>query len=75
MRASAHHPLKRTHVHAVRSRVARGHRAGSYMRRPAEPQELEMFSDRLDDAAEYQKIIKDFVLVHDAVCSADDYDS
>jgi hypothetical protein len=45
------------------------------VRRPAEPQELEMFSDRLDDAAEYQKIIKDFVSVHDAVCSADEYDS
>lgn len=75
MRASVHHPAKRTHVHAVRSRVGRVHRAASRGRRPAEPQELEMFSDRLDDVAEYQKIIKDFVSVHDAVCAIDDYNS
>jgi len=34
-----------------------------------------MFSDRLDDRADYEQIIRDFVSVHDAVVAADDYDS
>jgi len=75
MRAPAHHPAKRPHLQAVRRRGARSHPALAHARWPAGPQELEVFSDRLDEAAEYQEIIKDFVSVHDAVCSADDYNS
>lgn len=40
-----------------------------------EPRGFEMFSDRLDDRAEYERIIRDFVSVHDAVLAADEYDS
>ena len=39
------------------------------------PYPFAMFSDRLDDRADYERIIRDFESVHDAVVAADDYDS
>lgn len=75
MRVQTHHPArqgppsKRSRYRATRGRIAT---------RPigvGEPYALEMFSDRLDDRAEYERIIRDFVSVHDAVFAADDYDS
>lgn len=39
------------------------------------PQAFDMFSDRLDDRADYEQIIRDFESVHDAIVAADEYDS
>lgn len=75
MRASAHRPVKHAHIHAVRSRAAGGLSAARHAPRLAEPQELAMFSDRLDEAVQYENIIRDFVSAHDVVRSADEYDS
>lgn len=55
---------------ATPGRAAR--RAGSLMKGLALD---DMFSDRLDDRAEYERIISDFESVHDAVLAADEYDS
>jgi len=36
---------------------------------------LELFSDRFDDGADDEQIIRDFASVHDAIVAADEYDS
>ena len=43
--------------------------------RPVAPQEFTLFSDRLDDAREYENTVRDFALVRERVLSADDYNS
>jgi hypothetical protein len=39
------------------------------------PQELNLFSDRLDDARERESTVRDFALLRDLTLSADDYNS
>ena len=39
------------------------------------PQELNLFSDRLDDARDYETTVRDFALLRDLTLSADDYNS
>ena len=75
MRVETHHPARRGRP-SKRNRYRA--RLGQVARRPmakAEPYAFEMFSDRLDDRAEYERIIRDFASVHDAVFAADKYDS
>lgn len=36
-------------------------------------EDVELFSDRMEDAVEYDTIIKYFCLLHDAEIAADDY--
>ena len=75
MRVQAHHATRRGRA-SKRDR----HRA-AHSRKTAPPIEVaapyafEMFSDRLEDRAEYERIIRDFVSVHDAVFAADEYDT
>jgi len=75
MRVQTHYPARRG-----RASKRNGHRAtaGRIAAQPT-PQKgrnaLEMFSDRLDDRADYEQIIRDFVSVHDAIVAADEYDS
>jgi hypothetical protein len=38
-------------------------------------QELNLFSDRLDDARERESTVRDFALLRDLTLSADDYNS
>jgi hypothetical protein len=69
MGVQMHHPARhrRANKHSrypVALPVARG-RANA----------LEMFPERLDDQAEYERIIRDFVSMHDAVFAADQYNS
>ena len=61
-------PSKRT-THRALGRTA-AQRAREQQANP-----VETFSDRLDEGADYEQIIRDFVSVHDAVVAADDYDS
>lgn len=64
-----------------RARKVKAHRttsAGAVRRTPLREEGRaldEMFSDSLEDRAEYERIIRDFVSVHDAVLAADEYDS
>ena len=60
--------------HPARSTVA-GHRGrGSRAPRLIAPDALALFSDRLDDARDYEWTMRDFVLAHDLTHSADAYD-
>lgn len=71
MRAHTQHPARgRKNAH----RIARV-RTDIPSSNEDEPRPFEMFSDRLDESAEYERIIRDFVSVHDAVLAADEYDS
>ena len=61
--------------HARRaSTMKRPGRAGGAPRSAA-PDEFTLFSDRLDDAREYENTVRDFALVREQVLSADDYNS
>ena len=53
----------------------RGVRHGGRARRAIAPEALTLFSDRLDDARDYESTVRDFVLLHDLAHSADDFDS
>ena len=43
--------------------------------RAVAPEALALFSDRVDDARDYESTVRDFVAVHDRTVSADDTDS
>ena len=62
------------------SYAGRGHalkRRGRIFRAPRliPPHELNLFSDRLDDARERESTVRDFALLRDLTLSADDYNS
>lgn len=71
--------LAHVHVHhraqPARHRAARHPGRGLRAPRRIAPQALALFSDRLDDARDYESTLRDFVLVHDLTRSADSYDS
>jgi len=65
-------------LHLERSRPGRGRgprRCGRYLPRLAEPEALELFSDRMDHAREYESTVADFALLHDRALSEDVYSS
>ena len=75
MRVQTHHPSIRRRA---RKRIKHQPTAGRIATRTMEekgPYSFAMFSDRLDDRADYEQIIRDFESVHDAIISADEYDS
>jgi hypothetical protein len=39
------------------------------------PHDLNLFSDRLDEAREHESTVRDFALLRDLTLSADDYNS
>jgi hypothetical protein len=73
--------MRFAHVHSGRwPHPARSPAAGHPVRRsraarPIAPEALALFSDRLDDARDYEMTVRDFVLAHGQTRSADDYDS
>jgi hypothetical protein len=74
MRAQTHQPSRRgrpskRNTHREMGRTA----ARSAGRKEAYP--FELFSDRFDDGADDEQIIRDFASVHDAIVAADEYDS
>ncbi len=74
MRVQTHQPARRgrpskRRAHRVSARTA----AGGAGERQTNP--FDTFSDRLDDSADYERIIRDFESVHDAIVAADEYDS
>jgi len=52
----------------------RSHR-GWCLPRLVEPEELTLFSDRIDHAREYESTVRDFIRLHDLALSTDGYDS
>ena len=77
------HGVAMTSAHLVRHEhpyAGRGHalkRRGRMFRAPRliPPHELNLFSDRLDDAREYEGTVRDFSLLHDLALSAEDYNN
>ena len=69
------HPVGHAHPYRVRGRAIKRHARVSLTQRLIEPQELNLFSDRLDDAREYESTVRDFALLRDLTVSADDYSS
>jgi len=65
------------HAHSYRGRAPATKRHGGISRAPrlVAPQELNLFSDRLDDARERENTVRDFALLRDLTLSADDYNS
>ena len=63
------------HPYRGRGRAIKRHTRVSLTQRLIEPQELNLFSDRLDDAREYESTVRDFALLRDLTVSADDYNS
>jgi len=65
------------HAHSYRGRGRVMKRHGRVLRAPRfiAPQELNLFSDRLDDARERESTVRDFALLRDLTLSADDYNS
>lgn len=71
-----------THQPSRRGRPSKRNRHQGTMGRSAAPTvrreqlyPFDMFSDRLDDRADYEQTIRDFESVHDAIVAADEYDS
>jgi len=74
MRVQTHQPSRRgrlakrdAHRVTPKARRERAREGGLYP--------FETFSDRVDDGADDEQIIRDFVSVHDALVAADEYDS
>jgi hypothetical protein len=75
MRVQTHHPSRRGRPSKRNGDQARVGRMAARTVRGKGPQAFDMFSDRLDDRADYEQIIRDFESVHDAIVAADEYDS
>ena len=65
------------HAHPYRGRGGAMKRPGrgSHAPRLIAPHDLNLFSDRLDDARERESTIRGFALLRDLALSADDYNS
>jgi hypothetical protein len=65
------------HAHPYRGRGCAMKRPGGVSRAPRliAPHELNLFSDRLDDARERESTVRDFALLRDLALSADDYNN
>jgi hypothetical protein len=65
------------HAHPFPGRGRAIKRPGRILRapRPFAPHELSLFSDRLDDALEYESTVRDFALLYELVLSAEGYNS
>ncbi len=73
MRAA--HLVGNPHPYRGRGHAMRRH--GRVLRAPRliAPHDLNLFSDRLDDARERESTVRDFALLRDLTLSADDYNS
>ena len=65
------------HAHPYRGRGRAMKRPGgvSHAPRLIAPHDLNLFSDRLDEAREHESTVRDFALLRDLTLSADDYNS
>lgn len=73
MKTSTYRPGRHVHLHSPRGRMARESRPVLRMPRLSGPQDLEMYSSRLDEAVEYESILRVFESAHDEALSAERY--
>ena len=69
------HPGGHAHTYRGRGRATTRHSRVLRAPRLIASQELNLFSDRLDDARERESTVRDFALLRDLTLSADDYNS
>ena len=69
------HPAGHAQPYRGRGRAMKRHGQVSRAQRIIAPHDLNLFSDRLDDAREYESTVRDFALLRDLTVSADDYNS
>lgn len=65
--------VRHGHPHVIHGR--RGMMHGARAPRAIAPEALALFSDRMDDARDFESTVRDFVHLHDLTHSADDFDS
>jgi len=75
MRVQTHQVVRRGRATKRDGHRPQGGRAAARSASRRAVNAFEMFSDRLDDQADYEQIIRDFESVHDAIVAADEYDS
>jgi len=63
------------HPYRGRGRAMKRHARVSRTQRLTAQHDLNLFSDRLDDARERESTVRDFALLRDLTLSADDYNS
>lgn len=69
------HPLRHDRHHPGQVRAPR-HPGRRWILPPlAQPEELELFSDRIDHAREYESTVRDFVVLRDRELSDEVYSS
>ena len=73
MKTSTVRPGQHLHLHPSRSGMVEALRTVPRMPRLSGPQDLEMYSSRLDEAAEYESILRDFEYVRDEALGAERY--
>jgi hypothetical protein len=71
----AAHFAGHAHPYRGRGRVIKRHARASRTQRLLAPQDINLFSDRLDDARERESTVRDFALLRDLTLSADEYNS
>ena len=67
--------LRHDRHHPGRSGAPRRPHRGWWLPRPIEPEELTLFSERIDHEREYESTVRDFVRLRDLALSTDGYDS
>ena len=73
MKTSTVRPGRHLHLHPSRSGMVEALRTVPRMPRLSGPQDLEMYSSRLDEAVEYESILRVFESAHDEAVSAERY--
>jgi len=67
--------LRHDRPHPGRSGAPRRFHRGWSLPRLIEPEELTLFSERIDHEREYESTVRDFLRLHDLELSTDGYDS
>jgi len=73
MKTSTAHPEWQVHLHPSRGGMGGAFRAAPRMPRLSGPQDLELYSSRLDEAVEYESILRDFECARDEALGAERY--
>jgi hypothetical protein len=69
------HLARRCRPQSWRSRAMKHTGRRARAPRAIGPDELSLFSERLDHEREYESTVRDFVLLHDRVLAAEDFNS
>ena len=73
MKTPTYHPGKHVHLHPARGGRAGAFHAALHLPRVSDRQDLELYSSRLDEAVEYESILRDFECARDEALGAERY--